>query len=198
MIKAIILDWGGVLIDNPVPGFMAYCSKSLGVPEKFFIENASKFYKDLAKGKITESAFWKKVCLCLNVAEPSVDSLLGEAFSSVYLEKSDVISFVSSLKNKEYKIALLSNTEMPMVDYFRKRSYGFFDLTVFSCVEGFIKPDKKIYEITLERLQVKPYESVFVDDKEENIKAAKNLGINTILFENTEQFKKELLSLLGF
>jgi len=196
MIKAIILDWGGVLIDNPVPGFMAYCSKYFEVPEKVFVKTASRFYEDFAKGKITENAFWKKVCSCLNVAEPRVDSLLSEAFSSVYFEKSDIISFISSLKNKGYKLALLSNTEMPMVDCFRKRNYDFFDLTVFSCVEGIIKPDKKIYEITLDRLKIKPHETVFIDDKEENILAAKNLGINTILFESTEQFKTELLSLL--
>ncbi len=196
MIKAIILDWGGVLIDNPVPGFMAYCSKYFEVLEKTFIENTAKFYKDFAKGKITENIFWKNICLSLNVAEPAVDSLLSEAFSCVYSEKNEVISLVSSLKNKGYKIALLSNTEMPMVDFFREKNYGFFDLTVFSCVEGVIKPDTKIYEITLDRLKTKPSESVFIDDKEENIDAAKNLGINTILFETDGQFKEELLSLL--
>ncbi len=196
MIKAIILDWGGVLIENPVPGFMAYCSKYFNVPEKVFIKTASRFYEDFAKGKITENTFWKKVCLCLNVAEPFIDSLLSEAFSSVYSEKDDVISFVSSLKDKGYRIALLSNTETPMVDFFRDKNYGFFDLTVFSCVEGVIKPDKKIYEHTLGKLRVKPHEAVFIDDKEENILAAKDLGMNTILFENTEQFKAELLSLL--
>jgi putative hydrolase of the HAD superfamily len=196
MIKAIILDWGGVLIDDPVPGFMAYCSKFFAVPEEVFIKNTAKFYEDFARGKITESAFWGKACACLNVAEPSVDSLLIEAFSSVYLEKSDVILFVSALKNKGYKIALLSNTEMPMVDYFRKRNYDFFDFTVFSCVEGFIKPEKEIYEITLGKLNMKPEETVFIDDKQENVLAAKNLRMNTVLFKTPGQFKEELISLL--
>ncbi len=196
MIKAIILDWGGVLIDNPVPGFMAYYSKYFEVPKKLFIKTASRFYEDFAMGKITENTFWKNICSCLNVAEPATDSLLSEAFSSVYSERGEVLSFVASLKNKGYKLALLSNTEMPMIDFFRKKNYDFFDVTVFSCMEGIIKPDKKIYEIVLKRLGVKPHEAVFIDDKEENVVAAKVLGINTILFGTAKQFKKELLSFL--
>ncbi|MBU0534054.1 MAG: HAD family phosphatase [Candidatus Omnitrophica bacterium] len=196
MIKAIILDWGGVLIDNPVAGFMTYCSQYLKVPKKTFIETTSKFYEDFAKGKVTENAFWKNVCSYLNVAVPSVSSLLTEAFRAVYSEKKEVFSIVSSLKDKGYKIALLSNTEMPMVNFFREKNYSFFDLTVFSCVEGVIKPDKKIYEITLDRLKIKPQEAVFIDDKEENILSGKDVGINAILFKNPQQFKKELLSLL--
>ncbi len=83
-----------------------------------------------------------------------------------------------------------------MLDYFHEKKYGFFDVKVFSCIEGVIKPDRKIYEITLKKLGVKPEEVVFVDDKEENVKAAQDIGINTILFKNSEQFKKELFLLL--
>lgn len=83
-----------------------------------------------------------------------------------------------------------------MLDFFHEKKYGFFDVTVFSCMEGLIKPDRKIYEITLKRLGVKPKEAVFIDDKEENVNSAKNIGINTILFKDLEQFKKELFSFL--
>lgn len=196
MIKAIILDWGGVLIDNPVPGFMTYCSDYFGLPNKVFTQATYEFYEDFAKGKITEDAFWEKLCARLNVAKPSVESLLTEAFERVYFERDDVISLVASLKDKGYKLALLSNTEKPMVDCFRRRNYDFFDLTVFSCMEGVIKPDRKIYELTLNKLRINPHEAIFIDDKEENIIAAKAMGINAILFETPEKFKEKLLPLL--
>lgn len=196
MIKAIILDWGGVLIDDPVPGYIAYCSQYLKVSEEGLGKAARKFQFDFAKGIISEGVFWKKVCSELKVPEQSIPSLLSKAFSVVYSEKREVLSIVSSLKDNGYKIALLSNTETPMLDYFHEKKYGFFDVTVFSCVEGITKPDKRIYEITLGRLGVKPQESVFIDDKEENVRAAKDIGINTILFQNSEQFKKELFSFL--
>lgn len=196
MIKAIILDWGGVLIDNPVPGFIKYCAEYLKVSEEKFKNIVIKFYFDFSRGLITENTFWKKVCYELNVSEPIVNSLLAESFKSVYSEKDEVIAVISSLKNDGYKIALLSNTETPMVDCFREKKYEFFDVTVFSCIEKTAKPDRKIYEIALDRLAVKPHEAVFVDDKEENIAAAKNIGINTILFKDSDQFKKELFSFL--
>ena len=103
---------------------------------------------------------------------------------------------MSSLKNNKYKIALLSNTEMPMLDFFREKKYDFFDVAVFSCMEGTAKPDRKIYEIALRKLEVKPREAIFIDDKEENIVPAKGMGINTILFKSFKQFKEELFSLL--
>ncbi len=197
MIKAIILDWGGVLIDDPVPGYIRYCSQYLKVSEEKFARTVQKFQFDFAKGIIPEDVFWKKVCSELKVSEPSVPSLLSKAFRAVYSEKSEVLSIVSSLKGNGYKIALLSNTETPMLDFFYEKKYKFFDVTVFSCVEGITKPDRRIYEITLKRLGVKPQEAVFIDDREENISGAKNIGINTVLFQNSEQFKKGLFSFLG-
>ena len=43
MIKAVIFDWGGVLIDNPALGLVAYCAEHLGVSEATFAEAHKKF-----------------------------------------------------------------------------------------------------------------------------------------------------------
>jgi len=67
-----------------------------------------------------------------------------------------------------------------------------FDVLIFSCKEGFRKPGKEIYEIALRRLNTQPEETIFIDDRIENIRAAESLGIHTILFENIKQFKKNL------
>ena len=196
MIKAIILDWGGVLIDDPVPGYITYCSQYLKVPKEELDKAIRKFRFDFARGIISEVVFWKKVCSELKVSEPHISSLWTNAFRAVYSEKSDVLSIVSSLKRDGYKVALLSNTEVPIASCFPEKKYRIFDVAVFSCIEGVVKPDRKIYEITLERLGVRPQEAVFIDDKEENVRVAKNIGINTSLFQNSEQFKKELFSFL--
>lgn len=57
-----------------------------------------------------------------------------------------------------------------------------------SCDDKLRKPDKKAFELILERLKVRPEESIFIDDKQENIDAAEKLGIKTILFENNNDF----------
>jgi len=57
-----------------------------------------------------------------------------------------------------------------------------------SCDDGLKKPDEKAFELILQRLGVKPEESVFIDDKQENLDAAKKLGMKIALFENNKQF----------
>jgi putative hydrolase of the HAD superfamily len=70
-----------------------------------------------------------------------------------------------------------------------------FDVTVFSCAEGTRKPEKKIYQILLTKLRVKPQETVFVDDRSEFIRGAETIGIHGILFQNIDQLRSDLSSL---
>jgi HAD superfamily hydrolase (TIGR01509 family) len=70
-----------------------------------------------------------------------------------------------------------------------------FDATVFSCEEGTAKPERRIYEIALERLEVKPLETVFIDDRADFIEGAQKVGMHTIRFENPQQVKEALASL---
>lgn len=193
MIKAIIFDWGGVLIDDPIPGLVLYCSKYLDVSEDQFRRVLYKFRPDFEKGIISEQIFWERVCSELGVPKPNISSLWGEAFKSVYSEQKEVISLAYSLKEKGYRIGLLSNTEIPPMNYFHERGYKVFDAVIFSCLEGINKPETAIYEITLERLGVQAKEAIFIDDKEENIKGAKKVGINTILFRTPELLSMELV-----
>ena len=57
------------------------------------------------------------------------------------------------------------------------------------------KPFPKIYEIILDRYQINPPNSVFIDDNVENVKAANNFGINGIRYRNTAQLKEDLSNL---
>jgi HAD superfamily hydrolase (TIGR01509 family) len=54
------------------------------------------------------------------------------------------------------------------------------------------KPDQEIFELLLKKTKAKPDETVFIDDFEENILAARKMGINCILFRNVRQLRKEL------
>ena len=101
----------------------------------------------------------------------------------------------SSLRENGYKIGFLSNTEIAGVKIFQEKGYDIFDVTVFSCLEGTIKPERRAYEIALERLGVGPEEAVFIDDRPTNVKGAKEVGINAILFKNINHLKRKLESL---
>lgn len=70
-----------------------------------------------------------------------------------------------------------------------------FDVLVFSCNEGASKPERRIYEITVERLGSPPDLSVFIDDKPAYIAGAEQVGLHTILFESISQLRNELARL---
>ena len=196
MIRAIIFDWGGVLIDDIAPFIVTYTANYFNVCRKDLAVQIDKNIFCFDKGVISEDIFWEKVCEAISIQKPHVRSLWGEAFKAGYSEKQDVLRLIDCLKNKGYKIGLLSNTEIPAVEFFYQSGYTQFDAAVFSCQEGICKPKENIYEMVLERLGVEPIEAIFIDDKEENVHGAKNIGLYTILFVNPEQMRKELELLL--
>lgn len=197
MIRAVIVDWGGVLIDDIAPFIIEYVANHLGVScEEFTVQMRQCVYLDFGKGCISEDIFWDNACKTMGIEKPRVHSLWGDAFKAGYSEKKDVFGLIDCLKDRGYKIGLLSNTEIPATEFFYQRGYTQFDTVVFSCKERVCKPDKEIYEIMLRRLDVRSHEAVFVDDKEENVHGAQDVGLHGIIFVSPEQVKKELEILL--
>ena len=194
-IESVIFDWGGVLIDDPAPGLMRYCAQALGVSKEDYIITHNKFAADFQKGLISEDTFWERICSELGVPKPNVPSLWADAFKAVYVPREDMFSLVTRLRKDGYKTALLSNAEVPTMQYFHQLQYDMFDVLVFSCAEGTSKPERRIYELTVQRLGSQARQSVLIDDKQEYINGAKQAGLNTILFENITQLKNALAEL---
>ena len=194
-IESVIFDWGGVLIDDPRPGLLRYCCKAFGVSLEDYTPVHDSFLDEFHKGKISEERFWRQVADGLGKSIPSPRPQWYEAFRWAYMPKHEMFRLVSSLHDKGYKTALLSNTELPAVDFFHEWGYDMFDELVFSCLEGVMKPERRIYEITLERLGSKAEQTVFIDDRQDYIRGAKAVGLRTILFSNIDQVGNGLAGL---
>jgi putative hydrolase of the HAD superfamily len=71
-----------------------------------------------------------------------------------------------------------------------------FDEMIISAEEGLVKPDERIYQIALQRLGAIARESVFIDDFQHNVAAARQLGMQAIHFQSREQALTELKQLI--
>jgi putative hydrolase of the HAD superfamily len=197
MVRAVVFDWGGVLIEEPSSKIFRFCAEVLKVPSSDFQDVYRRFLPDFQRGLITENHLWEAVCSELRVPVPSVSSLWGSAIQHAYVERRGMFLLASSLRTKGYRVGLLSNTETPGMRFFQERQYSMFDTTVFSCAEGTRKPEERIYRILLQRLHLSAEEVCFIDDNQEYVDGAKRVGINAIVFTSQRQIHEVLSSLLG-
>lgn len=194
-IKSVIFDWGGVLIEDPRPGLLRFCAETFGVPQDDYTPVHDLFLDKFHVGAISEQEFWLGISGELGRPVPKIRSFWYEAFRAAHVPEPEVFSLASSLHEKGYKTALLSNTELPAVGFFHEQNYNMFDVLVFSCVERIAKPQREIYEITLSRLGSKAQQTVFTDDRPDYIEGAKEAGLHAILYQNVDQLKNELARL---
>jgi len=122
-------------------------------------------------------------------------SLVHKVYLGLRKVNPDVSSLVKKLK-KKYRVAALSNTLSYFAELNKKRNlYKEFDNYILSSDVGCLKPQKKIYELMLNKLKLKPEECVFIDNIYIFLPSAKKLGMKTIYFRNARQVEKELKSI---
>jgi len=191
-IDAVLFDWGGVLIDNPGPGLMSYCARALGVTVEDYTRVHNECGEPFQTGSIREEVFWQRVSEKLGRPMPRQVSLWGEAFRAVYSPRAEVFALARRLRRNGCKTSLLSNTEVPAMEFFFELQYDAFDATTFSCAEGTIKPHRPIYEIAASKLGLTPARCAFVDDKPEFVIGACRAGMKGIVYGSLTQVRQEL------
>jgi len=111
----------------------------------------------------------------------SFDPALFKYTRSLYQDGLDV---VHKCKDNGHKIFVLSNLDRDSYEELKKMIPGFFDLfdgVVISAEAGLVKPDQEIYRHLLSTYNLNPAETVFIDDQQENLDAAQDIGIHPIL-----------------
>lgn len=94
---------------------------------------------------------------------------------------------INELKAAGYKLYVLSNMSREFIDFLRKQKvYENFDGDVVSCEVGIVKPMSEIYDLLLERFDLDPAETIFIDDRKENVDAAAAKGIATFHFDRND------------
>jgi len=195
MIKAVIFDVGGVLVNEISPYIQADIKKTLGIEDAEFEKHYPAAIKDFVTGRTDEAGFWKNFLSLVKAKNPEADT--SELFTRAYKQRRKinraVLSLALRLKDEGYKIAILSDTITPHIKLNTELGvYVRFPLLVLSNKVGMIKPDKKMYELTLRKLGVKRDEAVFIDDKQYIVDGASKSGYKMILFKNAKQLERDL------
>jgi epoxide hydrolase-like predicted phosphatase len=148
------------------------------------------------KGEINRKELWDYVRSKLNLAPGEYPDINERFFGGDVLD-TDLVDFIRSLKLR-FKIGIISNAwrqiEESLVEW---RIDDAFEIVVGSGDVGIMKPDPRIFQIALERLDVEPSQAVFVDDFIQNVRGAQALGIAAIHFQSREQVIQALEHLLG-
>jgi putative hydrolase of the HAD superfamily len=195
-IKAVIFDWGGVLIENPTEGILRYCREVLGIGSGCMLAAYRKLMPYFQEGKISEEEFWKGVRRRTGAKRETPESLWLAAFEKSYVENKDVFAVAAELYEIGYRTGILSNTEKPARPLMERKSYRIFDPIVLSWEAGSAKPQNRIFEVLIESLSLDPSEILFIDDVAANIIVARELGLHGLLFTDAERLRKDLSDLL--
>lgn len=199
MIKNIIFDFGGVLLDwNPRYLYKSYFNND---------EEMEHFLADICNGEwnIRQDAGrpFAEAVKELQAKFPEYAEAIqmydDDWEKMLKCELPESIDLLKELKFMGYGIYGLTNWSAEKIGY-AFANYSFFSLfdgIVVSGVEKVVKPDRKIYEILLKRYSLKPGECVFIDDNQDNVDMAKVLGINAIRFDNIGNVKEHLETLLN-
>lgn len=189
MIKAIIFDNFGVLYVRSAK--LAFDELSKG--DASLVEQYRGFFVANDRGSITTEEWAEGIADLFGItSEEWVKTLKSYDGRNIRL-----LEQVKDLR-KHYKTALLTNLGAGRIsDYFSAEELNeYFDVAFASGDIGLAKPDTAVFEYVADKLEIKTEEAIFIDDSEANTLGAQQAGMNTILFQDNEQFRKALKVLL--
>ena len=197
-IRAVIFDLGGVLLrtENRTPREHLATSLGMTYDELSQVIFNSESARLATVGKVTTQTHWEKVQETLSLSPDEFSRVPTEFWGGDYLDE-NLVEYLRTLR-ANYRTALLSNAwdDLRGMVESRWKIADVFDEIIISAAVGVAKPDPRIYRITIERLGVAPQESVFVDDFIENVEAARAAGLYAIHFQDSDQARIELKTLL--
>jgi putative hydrolase of the HAD superfamily len=185
-IKNIIFDFGGVIINidtnRLVQMLMAKGIDNIDQVHMHLVNN--NIYNGLETGHVSPEQFRDAIRSHLKI--PQTDKEIDDDWNAIILDiPAERVKLLENLR-KNYNTFLLSNTNIIHFNHYNRyfsETFGYdgladlFEKAYFSHEMGVRKPDPEIYKRVLEDSRLIPEETLFIDDNEDNIEAARALGI---------------------
>ena len=193
--KAVIFDYGEVLC-TPDPVAHQRLLSLTGLDREPFDRLYWRDRHDYDLGRFDGRAYWARFARDAGrtFTPAEIDALIATDVVMWTHVDEPMLAWALALQRASLLTAILSNMG-PEVLRAMRRDFpwlaGFNQLT-WSCELGMAKPDPAIYTFTCDRLGVRPDETLFLDDKIQNIHAAEQLGMHAIQFTNVENLRRDL------
>ena len=190
MTKAVVFDFFGVLYGSY---FKNIYSQLGGNIEKDY-GYIRKYLKQANSGEMKPEKFAEIVSEKLGLSLNEYN----EALKGVEGPNLELLDYIKNDLKPKYKLAIISNAGLgTLQSKVPKNLLDLFDEIIVSAELGIVKPDHRIYKITLKKLGIEPEEAIFTDDIERHVSAARDLGMKTVHFKDTTQFMKEFRKIIN-
>lgn len=193
-ISTIVFDLGNTLIrfDHNISARKIanlFCLDSKEIYKTFF---DSLITRDFETGLISPREFYRKATHLLGVKMPYTDFV--SIWNDIFWEDEGTCKLARQLKKKGYKLFLLSNVNRLHFEHIRKKFdiIKIFDEVILSFVVGAAKPERVIFDDVVRRAGGDKRKLLYIDDREDLVKEAKAIGIDSIKFENAGKLKNIL------
>lgn len=196
-IKAVIWDLAGVVLHTVKGTFNSLLAERLDVPLNDIERLISSKENDLWDlNEIDDDAFYTFLLKELNMPMDKKSILRKFVLKDFYIDQ-EILAYIKKIR-KSFTTVLLTNFPAHVHDFLKTDWIvdGAFDHIIASCDVKLLKPDPAIYTLTLARIGCLAEESVFIDDREVNVKAAEKLGINGIVYQSQSQTINDLEAIL--
>jgi len=199
MFKAVIFDFGRVIsAQKPSSLFHTY-ERDLGLAPDTInsIMFESEAWEEALLGRKTVEEFWQAIGPELGLKAAAETEAFHHRYHADEAINEGVLRLIRRLRRR-YKLAVLSNSPPGLTRCLDGWNIlDLFDVVFCSGDEGIVKPDPRAFARTLERLEVKPEEALFIDDTPEHVEAARALGLRSTLFTTAERLEEDLTDLLN-
>ena len=197
-LRAVVFDYGMVLSNPPHAPAHDELKRITGLSHEEFERLYWVDRLAYDRGDLTGLAFWQKLVkdADLKLSEDAVSELNDWDAKMWTTVNPAMLAWHKQLKENGLCTGILSNMGDSVLDNIR-RNFGWiedFDVLIWSYQHNLIKPEPAIYELLLERLGTLPEETLFLDDKIENIEGAQKLGIRGLQFSTVDRLRDDLVA----
>ncbi|MCU0670667.1 MAG: HAD family phosphatase [Myxococcota bacterium] len=204
-LRAVLFDLGGVVMGSPLHAIADY-EREIGAPAGFVnrlvvATGPGGAWSQLERGEVGLELFYARFdAECREAGQPVVSArVMMERIGAAAQPRPRMLAAIGAIRERGLRTAALTNNWVGEGgDTGTRRMDGVFDAVIESAVVGLRKPDPRIYQIALERLDVPPAQVVFLDDIGRNLKPARALGMTTIKVDGEAQALADLERVLGF